>query len=105
MLDYLKSVVGKRQETFGTKQKPKEKTKENTSGLSKPYPSDAPRDMHKSYFDSNIDAIKKLYKDQGIELPSYFDSADSYTDYRKSQKAYGGRTQQPRGAYRSAETR
>ena len=32
MLDYLKGVVGKRQETFGTKQKPKEKTKQNTSG-------------------------------------------------------------------------
>jgi hypothetical protein len=107
MLDYLKAVVGKRQETFGTKpkQKPKEKTKQNTSGLPKPYPSDAPRDMHESYFNKYEDSIKKLYADQGIELPDYFNSAESYADYRKSQKAYGGRTQQPRGAYRSAETR
>jgi len=105
MLDYLKNVVGKRQETFGTKQKPKEKKKQNTSGLPKPYPSDAPEDMHKSYYNNNIGGIKKLYKEQGIKLPNYFDSADSYIDYRKSQKVYGGRTQQPRGAYRSEETR
>ena len=104
MLDYLKSVVGKRQETFGTKQKPKEKTKQNTSGLPKPYPSTAPEDMHESYYKNNIDGIKKLYKEQGIELPSYFGSADSYVDYRKSQKQYGGRVQ-PRGAQRSSETR
>jgi len=105
MIDYIKGMVGKRQETLGTKQKPKQKPKQNTSGLPKPYPSDAPEDMHKSYYTNNIDNIKKLYNDQGIELPNYFDSADSYIDYRKSQKAYGGRTQQPRGAYRSAETR
>jgi hypothetical protein len=80
-----------------------EKKKESTS-LPKPFPSDAPSRMHKSYYNSNIDGIKKLYKDQGIELPSYFDSADSYVDYRKSQKKYGGRVQ-PRGAQRSAETR
>lgn len=80
-----------------------EKKKEST-GLPKPFPSDAPSRMHKSYYTNNIDNIKKLYKDQGIELPSYFDSADSYIDYRKSQKQYGGRVQ-PRGAQRSAETR
>jgi hypothetical protein len=102
MLDYLKSAVGKRQETFGTK--PKEKTKQSTSGLPKPYPSDAPEDMHESYYKNNIDGIKNLYKEQGIELPSYFGSADSYVDYRKSQKQYGKRVQ-PRGAQRSAETR
>ena len=80
-----------------------EKKKEST-GLPKPFPSDAPSRMHKSYYNNNIDGIKKLYKDQGIELPNYFDSADSYIDYRKSQKQYGGRVQ-PRGAQRSAETR
>jgi hypothetical protein len=104
MLDYLKDLVGKRQETFGTKQKPKENSKQNTSGIAKPYPSTASEDMHENYWTNNIDGIKKLYKEQGIELPSYFDSADSYADYRKSQKQYGGRVQ-PRGAQRSSETR
>jgi hypothetical protein len=102
MLDYLKGVVGKRQETFGTK--PKQKPKQNTSDLPKPYPSTASEDMHKSYFNKYEDSIKKLYADQGIELPDYFSSADSYADYRKSQKQYGGRVQ-PRGAQRSSETR
>ena len=81
----------------------KEKKKESTD-LPKPFPSDAPSDMHRSYYTNNIDGIKKLYKEQGIELPNYFDSEDSYIDYRKSQKQYGGLVQ-PRGAYRSAETR
>ena len=81
----------------------KEKKKESV-GLPKPFPSDAPSRMHKSYYTNNIDGIKKLYKEQGIELPSYFGSADSYIDYRKSQKQYGGRVQ-PRGAQRSSETR
>ena len=81
-----------------------EEKKKESVGLPKPFPSDAPSRMHKSYYNNNIDGIKELYKDQGIELPSYFDSADSYIDYRKSQKQYGGRVQ-PRGAQRSAETR
>ncbi len=80
-----------------------EKKKEST-GLPKPFPSDAPSRFHKSYYNNNIEGIKKIYKEQGIELPSYFDSADSYIDYRKSQKQYGGRVQ-PRGAQRSSETR
>jgi len=81
-----------------------EEKKKESVGLPKPFPSDAPSRMHKSYYNNNIDGIKKLYKEQGIELPSYFDSADSYIDYRKSQKQYGGRVQ-PRGAQRSSETR
>jgi hypothetical protein len=101
MLDAINRIIGKRQETFGTKKK--SEPKQNTSGLPKPYPSDAPRDMHESYFINNKDAIKELYAEQGIELPDYFSSAEAYADYRKSQKAYGGRTQQPRGAHRSAE--
>jgi hypothetical protein len=104
ILGYIKDAVTERQETFGTKQKPKEKSKQNTSGIAKPYPSTASEDMHENYWTNNIDGIKKLYKEQGIELPSYFDSADSYADYRKSQKQYGGRVQ-PRGAQRSSETR
>jgi|DEB0MinimDraft_4_1074332.scaffolds.fasta_scaffold382826_1 hypothetical protein len=87
---------------FGQK---KEQKKKASTDLPKPYPSDAPVRMHKEYYEKHISGIKNLYKDQGIELPDYFNSADSYADYRKSQKAYGGRTQQPRGAYRSAETR
>jgi len=86
---------------FGQK---KDDKKKESVGLPKPFPSDAPSRMHKSYYNNNIDGIKELYKDQGIELPSYFDSADSYIDYRKSQKQYGGRVQ-PRGAQRSSETR
>jgi cellulose synthase/poly-beta-1,6-N-acetylglucosamine synthase-like glycosyltransferase len=78
--------------------------KKQSVGLPKPFPSDAPSRMHKSYYNNNIDGIKKLYKEQGIELPNYFDSVDSYIDYRKSQKQYGGRVQ-PRRAQRSAETR
>jgi hypothetical protein len=81
-----------------------EEKKKESVGLPKPFPSDAPSRMHKSYYNNNIDGIKKLYKEQGIELPGYFDSADSYIDYRKSQKQYGGRVQ-PRGAQRSSETR
>ena len=81
-----------------------EEKKKESVGLPKPFPSDAPSRMHKSYYNNNIDGIKKLYKEQGIELPSYFDSADSYIDYRRSQKQYGGRVQ-PRGAQRSSETR
>src|SRR6056300_989158 len=86
---------------FGQK---KDDKKKESVGLPKPFPSDAPSRMHKSYYTNNIDNIKKLYKDQGIELPSYFDSAVSYIDYRKSQKQYGGRVQ-PRGAQRRSETR
>lgn len=78
---------------------------EEVKGIAKPFPSDAPYRMHKKYYENNIGQIKDMYKDQGMELPDYFDSAKDYADYRKSQKAYGGRTQQPRGAYRSSETR
>jgi hypothetical protein len=82
-----------------------EEKKQKNADLPKPFPSDAPSRMHESYYTNNIDNIKRLYKEQGIKLPEYFNSADAYVDYRKSQKAYGGRTQQPRGAYRSSETR
>ena len=88
--------------SFGQK---KEEKKKQSADLPKPYPSDAPIRMHKEYYEKHISGIKKIYNNQDIELPDYFSSADSYADYRKSQKAYGGRTQQPRGAYRSAETR
>ena len=103
MLDAIRSMVGKRRETFGTKKKSKSEPKQNTSGLPKPYPSDAPEDMHRSYYTNNKDAIKSWYKSNGMELPEHFESEEDYVEYRLSQKAYGGRTQQPRGAYRSAE--
>jgi hypothetical protein len=74
------------------------------SGIAKPFPSDAPARMHRDYYKNNIDNIKNIYKEQGIELPDYFDSASEYVEYRKTEKAYGGKVQ-PRGAYRSSETR
>jgi len=82
----------------------REKEPEPVKGIAKPFPSDAPYHMHKKYYENNIDQIKDMYKEQGMELPSYFGSASDYADYRKSQKMYGGKVQ-PRGAYRSSETR
>ncbi len=81
----------------------REKEPEPIKGISKPFPSDAPARMHRSYYKNNIDNIRDIYKDQGIELPSYFDSANDYADYRRSQKMYGGKVQ-PRGAMRTTET-
>lgn len=81
----------------------KEEPKE-VSGIAKPFPSDAPTRMHKKYYENNIGQIKKIYKEQGMELPNYFGSASDYAEYRKSQKMYGGKVQ-PRGAMRSTETR
>ena len=85
-------------------QREKEDKREVSQDLPKPFPSDAPRRMHESYYEKNIAGIRDLYESQGIELPSYFSDADSYADYRVSQKVYGGKVQ-PRGAYRSTETR
>jgi hypothetical protein len=82
----------------------KEDKREVSGDLPKAFPADAPRRMHRSYYERNIKGIRDLYKSQGIKLPSYFEDADSYVDYRVSQKAYGGNVQ-PRGAYRSTETR
>lgn len=82
----------------------KEKKREVSKDLPQAFPADAPRRMHRSYYENNIDGIRDLYKSQGIELPSHFSDADSYVDYRVSQKMYGGKIQ-PRGAYRSTETR
>ena len=81
-----------------------EEKREVSNDLPKAFPSDAPRRMHKSYYENNIKGIRDLYETQGIEIPSYFNDVDSYVDYRVSQKAYGGNVQ-PRGAYRSTETR
>ena len=83
----------------------REKEPEEVKGIAKPFPSDAPYRMHKKYYENNIGQIKDMYKEQGMELPDYFDSAKDYAYYRTTQKAYGGRTQKPRGAYRSSETR
>jgi len=85
-------------------QRKKEKKRETPEDLPEAFPSHAPRRFHRKYYEKNIDGIRDLYESQGIKLPSYFDSADSYVDYRVSQKAYGGNVQ-PRGAYRSTETR
>ena len=82
----------------------KEDKREVAKDLPKASPADAPRRMHRSYYEKNIAGIRNLYESQGIELPSHFSDADSYVDYRVSQKMYGGKIQ-PRGAYRSTETR
>ena len=82
----------------------REKKPEPIKGIAKPFPSDAPARMHRNYYKNNIDNIRDIYKDQGIELPSYFDSANAYADYRRSQKMYGGKVQ-PGGAVRTKETR
>jgi hypothetical protein len=81
-----------------------EDKREVSKDLPKAFPSDAPRRMHKSYYENNIDGIRELYETQGIKIPSHFNDVESYIDYRVSQKAYGGKVQ-PRGAYRSTETR
>ena len=85
-------------------QRKKEDKREVSQDLPKPFPSDAPRRMHKSYYENNIKGIRDLNETQGIEIPSHFNDVESYVDYRVSQKAYGGKVQ-PRGAYRSTETR
>ena len=85
-------------------QREKEDKREVSQDLPKPFPSDAPRRMHRSYYEKNIAGIRDLYESQGIELPSHFSHADSYVDYRVSQKVYGGKVP-PRGAYRCTETR
>jgi len=82
----------------------REKKPEPIKGIAKPFPPSAPTRMHKSYYENNIDNIKDIYKEQGIKLPNYFDNENTYADYRKSQKMYGGKIQ-PRGAMRSTETR
>ena len=104
MLDAIRSVVQKRQEDLGTKPKPNPKSEQKSSALPKPYPSDAPARLHRSYYNNNIDNIRDIYKEQGMELPNYFDNENTYADYRRSQKMYGGKVQ-PRGAMRSTETR
>ena len=82
----------------------REKKPEPIKGIAKPFPSSAPARMHRSYYENNISNIKNIYKEQGMELPSYFDNKNTYADYRRSQKMYGGKVQ-PRGAMRSRETR
>ena len=82
----------------------REKKPEPIKGIAKPFPPSAPARMHKSYYNNNIDKIEDIYKEQGMELPDYFDNEDAYADYRRSQKMYGGKVQ-PRGAMRSTETR
>ena len=106
MLDAIRGIVQKRREDLGTKPKPKPKSEseQKSSALPKPFPASAPARMHKSYYNNNIDKIEDIYKEQGMELPDYFASEDTYADYRRSQKMYGGKIQ-PRGAMRSTETR
>ena len=82
----------------------REKEPEPIKGIARPFPPSAPSRMHKKYYENNIDNIKDIYKEQGMELPNYFDNKDTYADYRRSQKMYGGKVQ-PRGAMRSTETR
>ena len=82
----------------------KDEKSQKSSALPKPFPADAPTRMHKSYYNNNIDNIRDIYKEQGMELPDYFDNENTYADYRRSQKMYGGKIQ-PRGAMRSTETR
>ena len=73
-------------------------------------PKSAPEKFHKGYYTANIGRLKKRYKEQGIDLPDYLDSAEDYVayvkgtgKYRKS-KMYGGRVQ-PRRSSSAAETR
>tara|TARA_R100001460_G_scaffold103985_1_gene149461 strand:+ start:2801 stop:3094 length:294 start_codon:yes stop_codon:yes gene_type:complete len=82
----------------------REKKPEPIKEIAKPFPSSAPTRMHKKYYENNIDNIRDIYKEQGIEIPNYFSSASDYADYRRSQKMYGGKVQ-PRGAMRTTETR
>ena len=72
----------------------------------RPEPS-APEKFHRGYYKANIGRLKANYKKQGIKLPDYFNSSDNYVKYmvgKREGKMYGGRVQ-PRGAYRSTETR
>jgi len=82
----------------------RKKKPEPIKDIAKPFPPSAPTRMHKKYYENNIDNIRDIYKEQGIEIPNYFSSASDYADYRRSQKMYGGKVQ-PRGAMRSTETR
>lgn len=82
----------------------REKKPEPIKDIAKPFPPSAPARMHRNYYENNISNIRNIYKEQGMELPSYFDSKNTYADYRRSQKMYGGKVQ-PRGAMRSTETR
>ena len=61
-----------------------EDKREISKDLPKAFPSDAPRRMHRSYYENNIDGIRDLYETQGIKIPSYFNDVDSYVDYRVS---------------------
>jgi hypothetical protein len=73
-------------------------------------PKSAPEKFHIGYYNSNIGRLKKRYKEQGIDLPDYLDSAEDYVAYVKGTgkyrkgKMYGGRVQ-PRRASSAAETR
>ena len=82
----------------------REKKPEPFKGIAKPFPPSAPARFHRSYYKNNIKNIKNIYKERGMELPNYFDNENTYVDYRRSQKMYGGKVQ-PRGAMRSTETR
>ena len=82
----------------------REKKPEPIKGIAKPFPPSAPARMHRKYYENNIDNIRDIYKERGMELPSYFSDKNAYADYRRSQKMYGGKVQ-PRGAMRSTETR
>ena len=82
----------------------REKKPEPIKDIAKPFPPSAPARMHRNYYENNINNIKDIYKEQGMELPNYFDNKNTYADYRRSQKMYGGKIQ-PRGAIRSTETR
>ena len=82
----------------------REKKPEPIKGIAKPFPPSAPSRMHKKYYENNIDNIRDIYKEKGMELPNYFDNKNTYADYRRSQKMYGGKVQ-PRGAMRTVETR
>ena len=82
----------------------REKKPEPIKGIAKPFPPSAPARMHRDYYNNNIDNIRDIYKEQGMKLPNYFDNENTYADYRRSQKMYGGKVQ-PRGAMRSTETR
>jgi len=56
--------------------------------------------LHEGYWKENIGRIKKTYKEQGIKLPDYFNSAKEYATHmvlQRKKKMYGGRVQ-PRRA-------
>ena len=55
----------------------REKKPEPIKGIAKPFPPSAPARMHRSYYENNISNIKNIYKEQGMELPSYFDNKNT----------------------------